>query len=146
MSFLPFPKRPAMRGAPHRPRRSRPLSVRAVLAALASAFASLLVPSSYWLVVPAAQAQSAEPSRGRLLYETHCIACHNSQMHWRDQRLARDWPGLVAQVRGWQARAELGWSDGDITEVARHLNDTIYRFQRPLARAPRPELTARDGA
>jgi mono/diheme cytochrome c family protein len=94
-------------------------------------------------VVPGAplHAQASEPSRGRLLYETHCVACHNSQMHWRDRRIARDWPGLVEQVRAWQARASLGWSEGDIVEVARHLNDTIYRFPRPLARSaqrPRP--------
>ena len=78
-------------------------------------------------------AQPAEPSRGRLLYETHCVACHDSQMHWRDRRVARDWPGLVAQVRAWQERARLGWSDNDVVEVARHLNDTIYRHKRPLA-------------
>lgn len=80
------------------------------------------------------------PSRGRLLYETHCIACHNSQMHWRDQRLARDWDGLVAQVRGWQARASLGWNDDDVLEVARHLNDIVYRFERPVP--PRPVVRA----
>ena len=127
MSFLPSPT-----GGPRR-----------LLPARSIAFASLLVPCWLLLAAASAQAQSAEPSRGRLLYETHCIACHNSQMHWRDQRLARDWPGLLAQVRGWQARANLGWSDADITEVARHLNDSIYRFERPLAQAAR---TPRAGA
>lgn len=78
-------------------------------------------------------AQPGEPSRGRLLYQTHCVACHDSQMHWRDRRVARDWPGLVAQVRAWQERANLGWSETDVVEVARHLNDTIYRHKRPLA-------------
>jgi len=67
------------------------------------------------------------PSRGELLYGTHCIACHNTQMHWRDKRLASDWPKLVAQVRRWQGVASLGWSEADIQEVARHLNDRIYR-------------------
>jgi hypothetical protein len=73
----------------------------------------------------------SEPTRGRLLYETHCIACHNTQMHWRDARIVRDWPGLAAQVRGWQARAKLEWSDADILEVSRHLNSTIYRLPQP---------------
>ena len=80
-----------------------------------------------------AQAAPPSPTRGELLYTTHCIACHNSQVHWRDQRLARDWPGLLAQVRDWQARANLSWDEADVVEVARHLNDTIYRFERPLA-------------
>lgn len=71
------------------------------------------------------------PTRGRLLYETHCIACHNSQMHWRDGRIVRDWAGLAGQVRRWQERANLQWSDADILEVARHLNATIYRLPQP---------------
>ena len=69
-----------------------------------------------------------EPTRGRLLYETHCIACHNTQMHWRDQRIVTDWDGLVVQVRRWQERAKLQWSEADVLEVARHLNATIYRL------------------
>lgn len=71
------------------------------------------------------------PTRGRLLYETHCIACHNSQMHWRDARVVRDWPGLVTQVRTWQERVKLQWSEADILEVARHLNGAIYRLPQP---------------
>jgi len=70
-------------------------------------------------------------TRGGLLYETHCIACHNSQMHWRDARTVRDWAGLVAQVRNWQDRARLQWSEADILEVARHLNAAIYRLPQP---------------
>jgi mono/diheme cytochrome c family protein len=81
-----------------------------------------------WFTAHAAPAADAAPTRGELLYTTHCIACHNSQMHWRDQRLATDWASLRAQVRRWQGVANLGWSDDDILEVARHLNDRIYRF------------------
>lgn len=71
------------------------------------------------------------PSRGELLYTTHCIACHATQMHWRDKRLAVDWPSLVGQVRRFQGVAQLQWTEEDIREVARHLNDTIYRFAPP---------------
>lgn len=71
---------------------------------------------------------AAPPSRGQLLYSTHCIECHTTQMHWRDQKQARDWDSLKAQVRRWQGNAGLLWSDADIVEVARHLNDTIYGF------------------
>jgi mono/diheme cytochrome c family protein len=78
--------------------------------------------------VPAATLPQKPPTRGQLLYATHCIACHNSQMHWRNDKLATDWGSLKAQVRRWQARANLGWSEADIVEVARHLNDTIYLY------------------
>ena len=75
-----------------------------------------------------ALAQDRVPSRGELLYTTHCVACHSTQMHWREKKLATDWPNLKAQVQRWQARASLDWNDADVTEVARFLNDTIYRY------------------
>jgi cytochrome c5 len=81
----------------------------------------------------AAQAQAPAPTRGELLYTTHCKLCHTEQMHWRTLNKARDWDSLRAQVRRWQGEARLQWSEDDINEVARHLNDTIYGFPRPLA-------------
>ncbi len=76
-------------------------------------------------------AAPAVPGRGELLYANHCVECHTRQMHWRDARLARDWNGLRGQVARWQAVARLNWSAADIEEVTRHLNDSIYRFDRP---------------
>ena len=77
----------------------------------------------------AAQAQTTSPpARGQLLYENHCSTCHDQQIHWRQNKLARDWNSLHAQVQRWQANAKLGWSTQEIDQVARYLNDTIYRF------------------
>lgn len=81
-----------------------------------------------WLLVFACAGAAAEPTRGQLLYDTHCIACHSTQVHWRDKREATDWAGLLAQVRLWQAREALSWTDVDIDAVATYLNDTIYRL------------------
>lgn len=81
------------------------------------------------------------PTRGRLLYETHCIGCHNSQMHWRDQRIVKNWDGLVREVERWQARANLAWSPEDVLDVARHLNEIVYRVEPP----PPPRPLARGG-
>jgi hypothetical protein len=67
-------------------------------------------------------------SRGELLYDTHCISCHTTEVHWRDKTSATDWTSLSAQVRRWQAAASLSWSDGDILEVSRHLNGSFYHF------------------
>lgn len=77
----------------------------------------------------AAFAQPASAAtRGELLYNTHCIACHSMQVHWRSGKMATDWASLLAQVRRWQAAAALQWSEADITEVARYLNNTSYHF------------------
>lgn len=70
-------------------------------------------------------------SRGELLYSTHCVACHTTEVHWRDRRLATDWPSLQAQVRRWQAVAALDWNEDDIEAVARHLNERYYGFTEP---------------
>jgi len=68
------------------------------------------------------------PTRGELLYNTHCIACHTTQMHWRNNRQATDLKGIETQVRRWQGVAGLAWSDADIMEVSRFLNITIYKY------------------
>ena len=82
-----------------------------------------------------AHAQNApDPTRGQLLYATHCVECHNSQMHWRDKRLASDWASLKAQVTRWQAVALLNWGEADIVAVTRHLNQVVYRFKPPADR------------
>lgn len=101
------------------PRCTKVKQVPFVLIALSLAAAFALAAQS--LAQPA-------PSRGALLYQTHCIACHDTQVHWRDHKLATDWASLSAQVRRWQANTGLQWSDQDIDEVARYLNATIYRY------------------
>lgn len=77
----------------------------------------------------------ADAARGALLYDNHCIACHNTQMHWRDQRLAKDWTSLRALVRRWQGAAQLNWSEEEVDDVSRHLNERIYRFEEPARRS-----------
>ena len=90
-----------------------------------------IVLAGLFALVGAASAQS----RGELLYTTHCIACHSTQMHWREQRRATDLDSLKEQVRLWQARALLSWNDDDIVEVTRYLNQSIYRFGPPTVRS-----------
>ena len=81
-------------------------------------------------VAPSAMAQS----RGELLYTTHCISCHTTEVHWRNKRLASDWTSLKFQVRRWQDAASLGWGDGDVLAVSRYLNESIYRFEQTADR------------
>jgi mono/diheme cytochrome c family protein len=81
--------------------------------------------------------------RGELLYSTHCIACHNSTIHWREQRLVTDWKSLKAQVNRWQSYTKLGWREQDIVDVALYLNIHYYNFMSPeqklLSQAKQPE-------
>jgi cytochrome c5 len=104
--------------------------VRRAPARRALALAGILLAGQF-AVAGAASAQS----RGELLYTTHCIACHDTQVHWRDQRRATDLDSLKAQVRLWQGRALLSWTEDDIVEVTRYLNQSIYRFSQATVRA-----------
>ena len=81
---------------------------------------------------PAVVAQPVrDQARGELLYSTHCIACHNIQLHWRDKKLVTNWNGLSAEVRRWQKTSGLGWNDEDISAVTRYLNDRYYHYATP---------------
>lgn len=90
-----------------------------------------LAPAAIALACLAAHAQTTPvPSRGELLYTTHCIACHTAEMHWRNNRRAHDWESLKAQVRLWQGNTGLQWDEADIAAVAAYLNDSVYRYPR----------------
>jgi mono/diheme cytochrome c family protein len=81
-----------------------------------------------------AQAQTrGEALRGELLYSTHCIGCHSTQLHWRDKKVATNWATLSAEVDRWQKVSGLGWREEDVSDVARYLNALYYGFPAPDA-------------
>ena len=99
------------------------------------------------LAVLLGPASARAQGRGEWLYVSHCGACHTAQIHWRAARAVTDWTSQEAQVRKWQDVSALGWTDPDITEVARYLNDNTYHFEQtvgsvsgsaPVAAAGRP--------
>ncbi len=69
--------------------------------------------------------------RGELLYSTHCVACHDTQVHWREKKLVTDWRSLQAEVSRWQEISGLGWGDEVVAVVARYLNALHYRYPAP---------------
>ena len=79
----------------------------------------------------AAAAQPLRESTGELLYSTHCIACHNTEVHWRDKKLAKNWNELRSEVDRWQKLSALGWSNADISAVTRYLNTLHYHYPAP---------------
>lgn len=67
-------------------------------------------------------------TRGEMLYSTHCIACHNTQIHWRTKNLVTDLSSLQSQVDRWQGISRLHWNDQDIDAVMRYLNALYYHY------------------
>jgi mono/diheme cytochrome c family protein len=69
-----------------------------------------------------------DTSRGAMLYENHCIQCHNQQLHWREKKTVTNWESLIDQVDRWQHTSGLEWSKNDIKEVANYLNSKFYTY------------------
>jgi mono/diheme cytochrome c family protein len=117
-------------------------------AAGASRAAALLLAACVVAAAPLAGQSSTgtPPSRGELLYSTHCVACHTTKMHWRQKKLATDWASLERQVRRWAANAGLAWPDEDVAAVARYLNAAYYRFPLPSVTGQWRRETARQVA
>lgn len=53
------------------------------------------------------------------------------QAHWRGLTPARDWDSLRAQVRRWQEASASGAEANPCDEVARNLNEAVFRFAVP---------------
>lgn len=81
--------------------------------------------------ISAAEKTTKDEPRGKLLYNLHCISCHNEQIHWQKNKKVSDWPSLVAQVKLWQNISGLKWEASDIDSVARHLNNLYYHYPVP---------------
>lgn len=74
---------------------------------------------------------AADAERGRLLYDTHCISCHDSRVHKRDSKIATNYDEIRAQVLRWQTNVFLRWSTADIDAVTYYLARTFYKVPCP---------------
>ena len=73
-------------------------------------------------------ATSANPERGRLLYENHCRSCHESNVHIRQTQAAKSLKAVRTEVVRWQGVLTLQWSAEDVADVAEYLNATWYHY------------------
>jgi mono/diheme cytochrome c family protein len=83
----------------------------------------------------AAAAQDAE--RGRLLYQTHCGACHYERMH--DERLrpaVRDLADLRDMVAQWAPQTKRSYTLAELEDIVQYLNESHYRIGLPPRRKP----------
>jgi len=71
---------------------------------------------------------SANSERGRLLYENHCRACHESNVHIRQTQAAKSLKAVRAEVVRWQGVLTLQWSAEDVGDVAEYLNAAWYHY------------------
>lgn len=82
------------------------------------AFAMLNASTSY----------SADPGRGRALYENHCEYCHTSKLHARPNKLPLTMNELRLIIDNWQHQEKLSWMSEEVEDVVEYLNLTRYHF------------------
>lgn len=69
------------------------------------------------------------PPRGQLLYENHCMACHESVVHIRTRQHAQSLQELRARVLHWAEYLQLRWGKEEVEDVVSHLNSQYYKFE-----------------
>jgi hypothetical protein len=64
-------------------------------------------------------------------HDTYCIACHDTSVYTRSERLAGDYDALREQVDRWQSNISLNWSTEEIDQMAPWLAKHYYQFPCP---------------
>jgi len=68
--------------------------------------------------------------RGQMLYENHCMSCHESVVHIRERQQVKSLQQLRARVLYWADYLQMHWGREEVEEVFIYLNDQYYRFER----------------
>jgi len=66
--------------------------------------------------------------RGRLLYENHCVACHESRIHIRKKSEVKEFGDIEIFARRFSKLAGVEWSDDELLLVVNYLNRKYYKF------------------
>ena len=88
------------------------------------------------LLAVSQSASAADPVRGKTLYETRCIVCHNTSVHQSTSRKATSFAGVRAQVARWSGQLGTSWDPGDVDDITVYLNDLYYKLPCPPASCP----------
>jgi len=68
-------------------------------------------------------------SYGQLLYEHHCLRCHESNIHIREGKKARNVANVKAWVIKWQDHEKLNWDRDAINAVTNYIVKQYYKFE-----------------
>ena len=78
------------------------------------------------------QAESMLPgdiAKGKKLHDTGCVSCHGSEVYTRKDRRIKTVEGLIGQVHACNANLSRSYSDAQLNDLTKYLNETYYKFQ-----------------
>jgi mono/diheme cytochrome c family protein len=67
-------------------------------------------------------------TRGEMLYTNHCLNCHESIVHVREKRSAKNLDAIRDAVNRWSQELELKWSSREVEDVVLYLNLRYYHY------------------
>ena len=73
-----------------------------------------------------ARSEPGSLERGRLLYENHCLDCHESQVHIRKNHKVHNLDGVHREVIRWAEELQLPWQASEILDVSGYLYQRYY--------------------
>ena len=73
-------------------------------------------------------ASGQDVQRGRLLYETHCGACHYERLHDRVRTKIGQLADLRDEVARWAPQTGRSFTLDEREDVVQYLNESHYRF------------------
>lgn len=82
----------------------------------------------------AAAASAQDVTRGALLYDAHCIACHREGLHDRKNSKVASYEDLRSQVERWTAQSARRFTDAEREDLIEFLDASHYQLDR---RAPK---------
>lgn len=71
---------------------------------------------------------AADATRGQQLYQNQCTTCHESLVHVRRDRRAKDLAAVRTQIVRWSSTMGLQWKDEEIDDVLAFLNARYYGY------------------
>jgi mono/diheme cytochrome c family protein len=78
----------------------------------------------------AAAASAQDVTRGAVLYDTHCIACHREGLHDRANSKVASYADLRFQVERWTAQTGRSFSAAEREDLIEFLDASHYRLDR----------------
>lgn len=69
------------------------------------------------------------PPRSQMLYENHCMSCHESVVHIRGNRRTESLTKLRRRVSHWANYLHVRWGEEEVEEVVTYLNNHYYTFE-----------------
>ena len=78
------------------------------------------------------QAESMLPgdsAKGKQLHDAGCTSCHGNEVYTRKDRRIKSVEGLIGQVHACNNNLSRRYSDTQLNDLTKYLNETYYKFQ-----------------